>query len=63
MIIETPDRIEGQNITDYEVRRELLRAERMRSVTKLDKLGAALGYLPITTPVMHKAAENTGHRR
>ncbi len=44
-------------IADYEVRRELLRAGRTRSVAKLDGLKQTLNYLPLTTPTMHKAAE------
>lgn len=50
-------RVHVPEITDYEVRRELIRSGRMRSVAKLDSVGATLGYLPITTPVMRKAAE------
>lgn len=44
-------------ITDYEVRRELLRAKLFRSVQRLDFLKARLGYLPLTTVVMLRAAE------
>jgi predicted nucleic acid-binding protein len=44
-------------IADYEVRRELLRANRQKGVQRLDALKVALGYLPITTPVILKAAE------
>jgi predicted nucleic acid-binding protein len=44
-------------IADYEVRRELLRANRRKGVQRLDDLKAALGYVPITTAVMLKAAE------
>lgn len=44
-------------IADYEVRRELLRAGLTKSVRRLDTLKSALGYLPITTPVMLQAAE------
>ena len=44
-------------IADYEVRRELLRADRTRSLVRLDGLKSALGYLPITTNVMLRAAE------
>lgn len=41
-------------IIDYEVRRELLRANKLSSIRKLD---SELTYLPITTEVMLKAAE------
>jgi len=44
-------------IADYEVRRELLRAGKRRGIGRLDALKSMLGYAPITTPVMLKAAE------
>src|ERR1051326_3845953 len=44
-------------IADYEVRRELLRAGKRRGLAKLDGLKNLLGYLPITTPTMLRAAE------
>jgi hypothetical protein len=44
-------------IADYEVRRELLRAGKDRGLGRLDALKGMLGYAPITTPVMLKAAE------
>lgn len=44
-------------IADYEVRRELLRAKRMKGVRKLDRLASVLEYLPITTAIMRRAAE------
>ena len=44
-------------IADYEVRRELLRANRLRGVERLDELKSALGYLPLTTGAMLRAAE------
>ena len=44
-------------ITDYEVRRELLRAGRAAGLARLDALADALEYLPITTGAMRKAAE------
>lgn len=43
-------------ISDYEVRRELLRAGRTRSVTRLDRLAEDLGYLPLTTGTIRLAA-------
>lgn len=43
-------------IADYEVRRELLRADKPKSIQRLDILKAALRYLPITTDVMLQAA-------
>ena len=50
-------------IADYEVRRELLRANKIQGVERLDLLKATIGYLPITTPVMLKAAELWGKAR
>lgn len=44
-------------IADYEVRRELLRAQKTSGLSRLDALKSALSYVPITTPVMLKAAE------
>lgn len=43
-------------ITDYEVRRELLRANKTKGVARLDELGKLLEYLPITTAAMRQAA-------
>jgi len=44
-------------IADYEVRRELLRANKSDGVRRLDELKNALTYLPLTTPIMLRAAE------
>jgi len=44
-------------VADYEVRRELLRAGKDRGLSRLDALKGILGYAPITTRVMLKAAE------
>lgn len=44
-------------IADYEVRRELLRAGRERGLERLDGLKASLGYVPISTAAMLKAAQ------
>jgi predicted nucleic acid-binding protein len=43
-------------ITDYEVRRELLRANRARGLARLDQLKAATGYVALTTETMMQAA-------
>lgn len=43
-------------ITDYEVRRELLRARKSVGVAQLDQLKETIGYLPLTTEVMLQAA-------
>ena len=39
------------------MRRELLRANKIKGLQRLDNLKAFLGYLPITTAVMLQAAE------
>jgi predicted nucleic acid-binding protein len=44
-------------ITDYEVRRELLRLGRQKSVQRLDALQSTLTYLALDTPTMRRAAE------
>lgn len=44
-------------IADYEVRRELTRAGKTRSIARLNGLKDLLRYLPITTPAMLQAAD------
>ena len=44
-------------ITDYEVRRELLQASRMRGLARLDQLKMTIGYVALTTETMLQAAE------
>ena len=44
-------------IADYELRRELLRANKIRGLARLDALKTTALYLPITTQTMLKAAE------
>lgn len=44
-------------LADYELRRELLRAGKTRSVAVLDRYKATLGYVPITTEAMLVAAD------
>jgi len=44
-------------ISDYEVRRELLRSNRVQGINRLDMLQTITGYAPITTQVMRKAAQ------
>lgn len=44
-------------IADYEVRRELLRLQKLQSVERLDQLKAQIGYVPLTTQAMLVAAE------
>lgn len=44
-------------IVDYELQRELLRADKIGGLARLNALEALLAYSPITTPIMLKAAE------
>jgi hypothetical protein len=44
-------------IADYELRRELLRAKRAKGIARLDALERSIGYIPISTAAMWKAAE------
>ena len=50
-------------IADYEVRRELLRAGKSEGVQRLDALGQELGYVPLSTDTMRRAAEFWAHAR
>lgn len=43
-------------ITDYEVRRELLRAGKTQDLARLDQLQTVLEYIPITTMAMRQVA-------
>lgn len=49
-------RVIGPEIADYEVRRELLRAEKARGLARLDALATRVEYLPLTTAAMRQAA-------
>ncbi len=44
-------------IADYEVRRELLRANKLQGLAQLDAMSGMLEYLPINTVAMRRAAE------
>ncbi len=44
-------------ISDYELRREFLHLEMVKSIRRLDELKIALRYLPLTTQTMLRAAE------
>jgi predicted nucleic acid-binding protein len=50
------NRIVIPEIADYELRRELLRANKTKGIARLDDLAKFLEYLPITTTVMRQAA-------
>jgi predicted nucleic acid-binding protein len=55
--INSGSRVIIPEIADYEVRRELLRANKIKGIARLDDLAKFLKYLPITTTAMQKAAE------
>jgi predicted nucleic acid-binding protein len=55
--INSGSRVIIPEIADYEVRRELLRANKIKGIARLDDLAKFLEYLPITTTAMRKAAE------
>jgi predicted nucleic acid-binding protein len=44
-------------IADYEVRRELLRVGKTQGIARLDLIKNTIGYLPITTSIMLRAAK------
>jgi predicted nucleic acid-binding protein len=44
-------------IADFEVRRELLRAGKLKSIRRLDRLASQLQYLPLATATIRRAAE------
>lgn len=50
------DQLRVPEISDYEVRRELLRARKRPGVARLDELASGVGYLPLTTLAMRQAA-------
>lgn len=55
--IATGNRIIIPEIADYELRRELLRANKTKGIARLDELEKFLEYLPITTTAMRQAAK------
>jgi predicted nucleic acid-binding protein len=55
--ITSGSRVIIPEIADYEVRRELLRANKVKGIARLDDLAKFLEYLPIATPAMRQAAE------
>jgi len=55
-VIASGTRVILPEIADYEVRRELLRAKKIKGIAKLDALAGSLEYLPISTAAMRQAA-------
>jgi predicted nucleic acid-binding protein len=56
-LLRRGERVAIPEISDYEVRRELLRAGLLRSLRRLDNLKQTLDYIPIETDTMLLAAE------
>ena len=56
-LIAAGHRVILPEITDYELRRELLRAGKVASIRRLDALAKATEYVPLTTAAMRLAAE------
>jgi predicted nucleic acid-binding protein len=55
-LIASGARVVVPEISDYEVRRELLRAQKREGIQRLDALAGLLHYLPISTAAMRQAA-------
>jgi predicted nucleic acid-binding protein len=55
--VAAEQRIVIPEIADYELRRKLLHQDFNQSIARLDSLEAFLGYLPIDTATLHRAAE------
>lgn len=55
--ITSGSRVIIPEIADYEVRRELLRANKIKGIARLDNLAKFLEYLPLTTIAMRQAAQ------
>ena len=55
--IASGSRIIIPEIADYEVRRELMRANKKKGISRLDDLADLIEYLPITTTAMRQAAK------
>ncbi|MGH9802240.1 MAG: type II toxin-antitoxin system VapC family toxin [Blastocatellia bacterium] len=45
------------DIADYEIRRELIRANKTKSLWKLDALQSQFDYLPVGTSILRRAAQ------
>jgi predicted nucleic acid-binding protein len=56
-LIEAGRRVILPEVVDYEVRREFIRANRVRALRLLDGLPPRVEYLPITTLAMRLAAD------
>ena len=56
-LLETGMLVYVPEIVDYELRRKLLHLQSTRAITRLDDLKTKIGYAPITTHAILKAAE------
>ena len=56
-LLRRGEKVAIREISDYEVRRELLRANLLRSLQRLDNLKQVLDYISIQTATMFLAAE------
>jgi len=56
-LVAAGTRVVLPEIADYEVRRELLRANKLKGIAHLDALAGLLEYLPLTTAAMRQAAQ------
>jgi hypothetical protein len=50
-------RVVVPEIADYEDRRELVRANRVQGIARLDALALAIGYLPVDPATLRRAAD------
>jgi len=55
-LIASGVQVQVPEIADYEVRRELLRAGRQKGIKRLNELKVVLGFVPITSNAMLRAA-------
>jgi predicted nucleic acid-binding protein len=55
-LVRSGSRVLVPEIADYEVRRELLRANKTKGLARLDALASLLEYLPLTTVAIRHAA-------
>ena len=62
-LVARGERVLVAEIADYEVRRELLRAGRPKSVERLDRLAEEVGYLALDTRAVREAARLWAYAR
>jgi predicted nucleic acid-binding protein len=56
-LVDAGEEVFVPEIADYELRRGLLRLNDLTSIKRLDDLYSVLGYVPITTAAMRRAAQ------